>query len=295
MFGSHLSIAGGMHNALLSAEQLHLDCLQVFTKNQQQWAAKPLAPDAIRDFRHHAQRLGFQDKIVAHDSYLINLAAVDNAMWTKSVDAFGIEMQRCDELAIPFLVTHPGAHCGAGEDCGIAKVITALNHLFHEQKHGKVTVCLETTAGQGSCLGCTFEHLAEMIRGIKHKHRIAVCVDTCHILAAGYDITTTEGMLKTIDELDRIIGLDNVKCWHINDSKKPLASRVDRHENIGRGFVGLPAFQVLATDPRFKHVPKILETPKEKAPNGKDWDELNLHVLRTLAAGKKPRLPGFDK
>src|ERR1041384_6255190 len=152
MFGSHLSIAGGMHNALLEAERLKFDAVQVFTKNQQQWAARPLAVDAIRDFRHHAQRLGFQDKIVAHDSYLINLAAVDEGMWHKSIEAFGVEMQRCDELGIPYLVTHPGAHCGSGEECGIAKVITALNRLFHEQKHGQVTVCLETTAGQGSCL-----------------------------------------------------------------------------------------------------------------------------------------------
>jgi deoxyribonuclease-4 len=294
MFGSHLSIAGGLHNALLKAEELKCETVQVFTKQPQQWAAKPLEPEAIKEFRTHADRLKFK-QIVAHDSYLINLAAADNAMWKKSVEAFAIEMERCDQLQINYLVTHPGAHCGSGEACGTAKVIAALNALFDQQKNGQVQVLLETTAGQGSCLGCKFEQITEMIDGIEQKHRVAVCVDTCHILAAGYDITTTKGMHRTLQLMDQTFGLKRLKVWHLNDSKKPLASRVDRHENIGRGFVGLPAFQVIATDPRFKNIPKILETPKEPAPDGKDWDIHNLNVLRTLAAVKKPRLPKFKE
>lgn len=285
MFGSHLSIAGGMHNALLEAEKLKLGTVQVFTKNQAQWVAKPLADDAIATWRTHADRLGFK-RIVAHDSYLINLAAKDDALWNKSIDAFEVEMQRCDQLGIGYLVTHPGAHCGSGETCGIDRVIAALNILLTRQKHGRVTVCLETTAGQGTCLGCTFEHLAAMIAGAKDKQRLAVCLDTCHILAAGYDITTEAGMHKTFDEFDRIIGLDRLAVMHLNDSKKPLGSRVDRHDHIGRGFVGLPAFKVIAQDPRFRDTPKILETAKETAPNGKPWDEINLELLRGLAEGR---------
>ena len=273
-----------MHNALLEAHRLTFDTVQVFTKNQQQWSAKPLDPAAIKEFRHHADRLGFE-KIVAHASYLINLAAADPAIWDKSVRGFLHEMERCNQLHIPYLVIHPGAHVGAGEAAGIEKIITALNHLLEAGKSGTVTVCLETTAGQGSCLGCKFEQLAEMIAGIKQtqKHRIAVCVDTCHILAAGYDITTTESTRKMLHELDRVIGLKLVKVWHFNDSKKPLGSHVDRHEHIGRGQIGLECFNVLCTDPRLKNIPKILETPKGKAPDQQDWDTLNLAVLRSFA------------
>jgi deoxyribonuclease-4 len=291
LFGAHLSIAGGLHNALLKAEELKCDTVQLFTKSQKQWAAKPLAPPDIDLFRSHADRLKLK-KIVAHDSYLINLAAADSAMWQKSVEAFAIEMQRCDDLFINYLVTHPGAHCGSGDACGVEKVIAALNTLFDRQKDGKVQVLLETTAGQGSCLGCKFEQIAEMIDGIEQKHRVAVCVDTCHILAAGYDITTTDGMKKTLKQMDKTFGLKQIKVWHLNDSKKPLASRVDRHEHIGHGAVGLPAFQLLATDPRFKNTPNILETPKEPEPRNKktSWDQINLQTLRTLAAGKTPTL-----
>jgi deoxyribonuclease-4 len=293
MFGSHLSIAGGMHNALLEAEKLKLQCVQVFTKNQQQWAAKPLEQESIRAFRGHAERLGFE-KIVSHASYLINLAAVDAGMWEKSVAAFEVEMQRCDQLGIAYLVVHPGAHCGSGEACGMEKVVAGINRILEKNPEGNVTVCLETTAGQGSCLGRRFEEIAEMMRGIKRAERIGVCVDTCHILAAGYDITTVDATHAALAEMDRVIGLKNVKVWHLNDSKKALGTRVDRHEHIGRGCVGLPAFEVICRDPRFADVPKILETPKEKAPDGRPWDEVNLELLRAMAVGKAARLANFE-
>ena len=292
MFGSHLSIAGGMHNALLAAEKLKMETVQVFSKNQQQWAAKPLDPSAIAEFRKHAERLGFR-RIVSHASYLINLAAIDDGLWRKSIDAFVDEMRRCDQLGIESLVIHPGAHCGSGEECGIGRVSEALNLILEKEKEGKVTVCLETTAGQGSCLGCRFEQLAEMRRKVARQERVGICVDSCHILAAGYDITTAAGTREVIEELDRVVGLQHVKAWHLNDSKKPLGSRVDRHEHIGRGCVGVEAFGVICRDERFTGVPKILETPKDPAPDGRDWDEVNLELLRGLAEGRDVRPKEF--
>ncbi len=292
MFGSHLSIAGAMHNALLDAEKYGMETVQVFTKNQQQWHAKPLDDAVIRGFRTHAERLKF-NHIVAHDSYLINLGATNPELWQKSIDAFAEEMRRCDQLGIACLVTHPGAHVGSGIPAGIARVIEAMNRVLDQQKNGQVTVCLETTAGQGTTLGYRFEEIAEMLAGIERKDRVAVCVDTCHILAAGYDLSTAESTRKVLAELDRVIGADRVKVWHLNDSKKPLASRVDRHEHIGRGHIGLEAFAVICQDARFRRVPKILETPKDQAPNGRDWDELNLAILRKLTAGKKVVLEKF--
>ncbi len=303
MFGSHLSIAGGLHKALLAAESLAIETVQVFTQSPQSWGlqaldaqphwtAKPLDEQAIQTFREHAQRLNFK-KIVAHDSYLINLASKDDLLWEKSIAAFREEMRRCDQLGITFLVTHPGAHCGSGNACGIQRVIEAMNRLLNEEKNGKVTVCLETTAGQGSCLGCTFEHLADIRRGVQRQDRVGICVDTCHILAAGYDITTAAGMHTVLADLDRIIGIEQVKVWHLNDSKKPVGSRVDRHEHIGRGCVGLDAFAVICQDKHFHDVPKILETAKEEAPDGRPWDELNLELLRGLAEGRAMKLKKF--
>jgi deoxyribonuclease IV len=293
MFGSHLSISGGMHNALLAAEAYGMDTVQVFTKNQQQWQAKPFSEDTITPFKSHAARLGFHH-IVAHASYLINLAAPGELLWEKSLAAFADEMHRCDQLAIPCLVLHPGAHVGTGEDAGIARITQALARLFREHP-GSVTVCLETTAGQGSSLGYRFEHLAAILRPLDDAgfaQRLSVCVDTAHILAAGYDITTADGTRRVLDEMERVLpgGVNRVKVWHLNDSKKALGTRVDRHEHIGRGCIGLDAFRVLCTDPRLRNVPKILETPKEKAPDGRDWDVVNLALLQKLTAGKKVSL-----
>ncbi len=296
MFGSHLSIAGGMHLALLAAEGYGMETVQVFTKNQQQWKAKPLEEGVIREFRNHAERLGY-GHVVSHDSYLINLAAKEDFLWERSIEAFVDEMQRCDLLGIPYLVTHPGAHVGSGEEAGIARIVAGLTRILQKEEKGKVTVCLETTAGQGSTLGYRFEQLAEMIDGVEKAgfgDRVAVCVDTCHILAAGYDITTAAGTRAVLEEMDRVIGLKRVKAWHLNDSKKALGTQVDRHEHIGRGFVGMEAFGVICADERMKGVPKIMETPKDAAPDGRDWDVVNLELLRGLAAGKKMQLLQFE-
>ena len=294
MFGSHLSIAGGLHNALLEAERLHMEVAQIFTKNQQQWLAKDLDPAAIAEFRRHSQRLGFT-KIVAHDSYLINLAATDAGLRAKSIAAFAEEMRRCDLLGIRYLVMHPGAHTGQGEEVGLKKVVDAFNQVSAALPKAKsptegVIVCVESTAGQGTCLGHTFAHLAQILSRLKHPERFGICLDTCHLLAAGYELETAAGTAKMLAEFDRLIGLDHLKVWHLNDSKKPRGSRVDRHEHIGRGCVGLEAFALICRDPRFAQMPKILETPKEKAPDGRDWDEINLEILRKLAAGKKVKI-----
>lgn len=280
MFGSHLSIAGGMHKALLSAESLGMECVQVFTKNQQQWRVPPLAQEAISTWCEHCQRLGFE-QTVSHDSYLINLASPDEVLWRKSIDLFAEELRRCIALKIPYLVTHPGAHMGAGEEAGLARVVEALDLLHGMIPGDSVITCLESTAGQGSSLGYRLEHLAFILERVKQPDRLGVCLDTAHLLAAGYDFRGRKytGFRK---EVQRIIGIERVKVWHLNDSKKDLGSRVDRHEHIGRGFVGLDGFRPIVRDKAFQRVPKILETPKAKAEDGREWDAINLETLKGL-------------
>src|SRR6478672_9305053 len=268
MFGSHLSIAGGMHNALLKAEQLGCDTVQVFTKSQKQWACSPLTEECIAEWKAHAKRLGFR-KTVSHDSYLINLAATNNEFWRKSVELFIEELTRCQQLGIPYLVTHPGAHMGEGDEAGITKIVAALDvihdHVPQPLRGGAggagVITCLEVTAGQGSCLGCKLEHLAEIIERVKSPRRLGVCLDTAHLFAAGYDFRGRK-YAAFRKQVEKLLGLDRVKVLHLNDSKKDLGSRVDRHEHIGRGLIGLEGFRPIVRDEAFADVPKILETEK---------------------------------
>ncbi|HVT87356.1 MAG TPA: deoxyribonuclease IV [Tepidisphaeraceae bacterium] len=280
MFGSHLSIAGGMHNALLEAERLGFDTVQVFTKNQQQWKCKPLDPAAIEEWSKHQKRLKFK-KTVSHDSYLINLASADDVLWKKSIDLFVEEVMRCDLLAIPYLVTHPGAHLGTGEDAGLKRVAEALDIVHQTVDSSKTTTCLEITAGQGSSLGYKLEHLAWIIDHVKQPKRLGVCLDTAHLFAAGYDFRGNpyKAFRK---QLDSTVGLKQVKVLHLNDSKKDLGSRVDRHDHIGRGTIGLDGFRPIVQDEAFADIPKILETPKLKDENGRDWDAINLQTLKSL-------------
>ncbi len=281
MFGSHLSIAGGLHNALLSAEQLEMDTVQVFTKNQQQWKCAPLQPSAIELWKQHARRLRFE-KTVSHDSYLINLAATNETFRRQSIDLFVEELTRCQLLGIPYLVAHPGAHMGAGEKEGIRKIARGLDEVHGRVRANGVLTCLEITAGQGSSLGYRLEHLAEIMEQVKAPKRLAVCLDTAHLFAAGYDFRGRKysGFRK---ELGRTIGIRSVKVLHLNDSKKDLGSRVDRHDHIGRGKIGLEGFKPFVQDEAFARIPKILETPKEKDEKGRDWDQVNLETLRSLA------------
>ena len=279
MYGSHLSISGGLHNALLAAEKLKLDTVQVFTKNQQQWKCKPLEAPAVYDWQTHCERLKFTQTI-SHDSYLINLASPDPVMWEKSIELFVEELARCVVLKIPYLVTHPGAHMGEGEEKGLKRIAQALDRV-HDQIKGDVITCLEITAGQGSCLGCKLEHLAEIMEMVKDPKRLAVCLDTAHLFAAGYDFRGRK-YAPFMKEVEKTIGVKRIKVWHLNDSKKDLGSRVDRHDHIGKGLIGLDGFKPIVRDKAFKKIPKILETPKEKHPDGRDWDEVNLETLRGL-------------
>ena len=279
-FGVHCSVAGGLHNALIRAAELDCVNVQVFTKNQKQWQCKPLEACDVDDWKRHCKRLKFR-QTVSHDSYLINLAATDPAVWAKSVALFMEELRRCAALGIPHLVTHPGAHMGAGEEAGLTKIVAALDVIHDAVPAGGVTTCLEVTAGQGTSLGYRLEHLAEIIDRVKAPKRLAVCLDTAHLFAAGYDFRGRKyaGFRK---ELDKVIGLSRVKVWHLNDSKKGLGSRVDRHDHIGRGLIGLDGFRPIVRDEAFENVPKILETPKEQDEQGRDWDAVNVETLRGL-------------
>lgn len=280
MFGSHLSIAGGMHHAVLSAEKLGFDTVQVFTKNQQQWRAPPLDSAAVKAWKDECARLKFT-QTVSHDSYLINLAATNEETARKSVDLCIVEHQRCIELGIPLLVMHPGAHVGQGEEIAIKKIAAALDRV-HKSAKGPVLTCLEITAGQGTAIGYRLEHLAEIISKVKSPERMAVCFDTAHLLAAGYDFRGRK-YAAFCKEVDRVLGLDRVKVWHLNDSKKDLGSRVDRHDHIGKGFVGVVGFRPIVRDKQWRGVPKILETPKDGlSPDGQEWDAVNLAALRAL-------------
>src|SRR5688500_9628278 len=282
MFGAHLSIAGGMHNALLTAERIGFDTVQVFTKNQQQWRCKPLGQDCIEQWRGHCKRLKFK-RTVSHDSYLINLASPDEGMWRKSVALFIDEVSRCAALGIPYLVTHPGAHMGAGDAAGIDRIVAALNVVLDNTPAAKgVTVCLEATAGQGSSIGHRLEHLAEILDRVNSPRRFGVCLDTAHLFAAGYDFRARK-YAKFRKDLDNTVGLSRVKVLHLNDSKKDLGTRVDRHEHIGRGFIGLDGFRPWVRDDAFRGIPKIIETEKATCPDtARDWDAINLEVLRSL-------------
>jgi len=281
MFGAHLSIAGGMHNALLAAEKYDMDTVQVFTKSQKIWRCSPLTPECIALWKHHATRLKFK-KTVSHDSYLINLAATNETFYRQSIDLFVEELNRCALLGIPYLVTHPGAHMGEGEIKGLAKIITALNEIHSRVPDTSVLTCMEITAGQGSALGYRLEHLASIIEHVDAPKRLGVCLDTAHLFAAGYDFRGRK-YARFRKELDRTIGLKRVKVLHLNDSKKDLGSRVDRHDHIGQGKIGIEGFKPFVRDEAFAGIPKILETPKDdKAPDGRHWDAVNLETLRSL-------------
>lgn len=282
LIGAHMSISGGMEKAFFRGEEVGCTAMQVFTKNASRWQAKPLAEAAARTFRAawEASPIG---PVVAHDSYLINLASPDRALQEKSIAAFLDEMARCEQLGIPSLVMHPGAHVGSGEDAGIDRLTEAFRRIFTEAPE-TVTVLLENTAGQGTVLGGAFEHLAEILDRVPDG-KFGICFDTCHAFAAGYDLSTAEGYAGTMTRFDQLIGLERIAAFHVNDCKKGLGSHVDRHEHIGRGTIGREGFAALMQDGRFQEVPKILETPKD---DDGSLDRQNLATLRALAKGSLP-------
>jgi deoxyribonuclease IV len=280
-FGAHLSIAGGVHHALESAGDLGCNCLQIFVKNQRQWSAPPLDPSEIERWSEARRRTGV-GPVFAHATYLINLASPDRTIFRRSIDACADELGRCALLGIDALILHPGSHRATSLETGISRVVTAIDRLTDQPAAGTVRIALETTAGQGDSVGGRFEHLAEIISQVRHPARLAVCVDTCHLFAAGYELRTPEGYDRTIDELDRHLGLARVCCIHANDSVGALGSHLDRHQHIGAGKLGLRAFRRLLNDGRLASVPRILETPKGLDPRGRDLDKLNLARLRRL-------------
>ncbi len=283
MFGAHLSIAGGLHNALTRAEELGCGTTQIFTKNQQQWHAPALTDDAIALWKAELAKSKFE-ATVSHASYLINLASTNPITLRRSIDLMIEEIRRCHLLSIPFLVVHPGAHMGEGEDAGLARVAKSLDEIHRAIPEARktVTTCLEITAGQGSCLGCTLEHLGEIISRAKQSKRLGVCLDTAHLWAAGYDWRGRKySAFKK--QLDKTIGIERMKVWHVNDSKKDLGSRVDRHDHVGRGKIGLEGFKPIVRDRDFKNVPKVFELPLgDSDVKGKTWEEINLKALRDL-------------
>jgi len=280
--GAHTSIAGGLHNALDRGAATGCDVVQIFTRSNQQWAARPIRRDELEQWSDARARTGVEPAMV-HGSYLVNLAASSRALREKSYRATRTELKRCAQLGIPFLVMHPGAHTGDGEAVGIARIARALDRLHDEAGDCSTRVLLENTAGQGSSLGCRFEHMRDIIGAMRHGDRIGLCIDTCHTLAAGYDIRAPAGWDRTFAELDRLVGCDRVCAFHVNDSKTPLGSRVDRHEHLGRGYLGLGAFRCLVNDPRFAGAPMTIETPKE----GDVADPINLAILRALAGKRR--------
>ena len=276
-----MSIAGGLELAFDRGLEVGCDCLQIFVKNQRQWAAPPLTDETIAAFREAHDRTGL-NPVVAHSTYLINLASPDAALRRRSSLALADELRRCHALHIPHLVLHPGAHMGDGVARGIRRIIGSLNKV-HRATNGCTTqVLLETTAGQGSAIGASIEELGAIIDGVAHSERMGVCLDTCHLFAAGYDLTEPAEYERTVCELERRVGLERVRCIHVNDSKRECGSRVDRHDHIGKGKIGRGAFARLVNDKRFTGVPMILETPKDKDGRGSPWDKVNLNRLRRM-------------
>lgn len=287
LIGSHLSIAGGMVNALDEAAALGLDSVQVFTKNQQQWKVRPLADDEVRAWRSRLADMGWTDgRAVSHASYLINLASPDDELWAKSIDLMTVEIERCEALGIPFLVHHPGAFTSSSRQQGLSRITAAYRELLSRTRGFKTVSCLENTVGSGSNLGASFEELAvlrnQIIEQTGQLDRIGFCIDTCHAHAAGYDLSTDATAAETIDALHDACGLANVRVLHLNDSKAPCGSRRDRHEHIGKGTIGLPGFRAFLNHRGLSGRPMIMETPKGESDGGTPFDTLNLRRLRGL-------------
>jgi deoxyribonuclease IV len=272
--------------APLRGREAGCETIQVFTKSNRQWRARPLSDGEVEAFQRNLQATGI-GPVVAHDCYLLNLAAPGAPLWKRSIAAFQQELERAGQLGIPYLVTHPGSHGGAGEDEGLSRVAEALNRLHAALPRHRTQVLLETTAGQGTSLGYRFEQLAAILDQVEAADRVGICLDTCHLFAAGYDIRTLKGYRRTMRDLDACLGMARVKAVHLNDSRQGLGSRVDRHEHIGEGRLGLPAFGWILNDLRLRRVPMILETPKDS--DAVATDRRNLARLRRLLrAGRGP-------
>ncbi len=276
--GAHESIAGGLHTAFERGQSVGCDALQIWVKNSRQWTATPLTGEEIRLFQEAQAATGIQP-VVAHAAYIINPAAPDEALRRKSLAALILELERCEALGIPYLVLHPGSHTGAGEAEGLRLVAQALGEAHAATPGYRVQILLEATAGQGTNLGYRFEQLAYLLEQTPQGDRLGICLDTCHLFGAGYELRTPEGYAETIAAFEQTIGLARLKAWHLNDSKNGLGSRKDRHEHIGQGALGLEAFRLLLHDPRLEGLPGLLETDKS---DDLHEDRENLATLRAL-------------
>jgi deoxyribonuclease-4 len=276
--GAHMSIAGGLHVALERAHALGCFAVQIFVKNQRRWAARPLGGDEVRAF-HAARRATGVRWAFAHASYLINLACPEPAAWRRAVDVFTDELERAEALGLTCVAIHPGSHRGTGVEAGLARVAAALGEVLRRTRGYRVRIALENTAGAGGTLGRTFGELGVLLDRTERPGRLGICLDTCHLFVAGYDLRTPAGYRAAMAECARAVGLDLVLAFHLNDARAPLGSGLDRHEHIGRGHLGLAPFRSLLNDRRFRGVPKVLETPKDPEPAA---DLANLAALRRL-------------
>jgi deoxyribonuclease-4 len=296
LLGAHMSVAGGLPRAVERAVVHRCDALQIFAKNANQWRGRELPREEIREFRAKIKAAGI-GPVVSHASYLINLASTNPVLRQQSLDAMGDEIDRAEALGLLGVVLHPGAYTIGSEADGLTLIADGLLDLLRARRRGKTMILLEQTAGQGTALGATFEQLASIMAKMNDHRRVGVCLDTCHLIASGYDIGTSEGYASTFKQFGRLVGFDRLRAFHLNDSKKPLGSRVDRHEHIGRGYLGLEPFRRIVNDRRFRDLPMLLETPKaEGKPTGPiaidPLDEQNLNTLRELMAGKAGRAGG---
>jgi deoxyribonuclease-4 len=281
ILGSHMSIAGGYYKAVERGRDCGCDCIQLFTKNNNQWRAKPILDEEAARFQETLQELNITHPL-SHSSYLINLASPDQSLRKKSIDAFVVELWRAEQLGIPYAVLHPGSYTTSSEQAGLTNIIQSLDEV-HRQTRGIASRCLlENTAGQGTNLGWRFEQLATLLDGVKDPERLGVCFDTCHAFAAGYALAPEKEFKATMRQFDLTVGLKRIKAFHLNDSKRELGSRVDRHEHIGHGQLGLEAFRLLLADRRFRKIPMYLETEKGENDEGEDWDVVNFRTLRSL-------------
>lgn len=291
LLGAHMSISGGLQNAIISGSSIGCTTIQLFTKSNRQWNAQPLTQEQIELFKETYKKYTV-DPIVAHATYLINIASPDPKVMHASMKALAFELERCASLGIPYLVLHPGSYTSGDRQEGLQRIVNNLDEIL--EKTPQITmVLLETMAGQGSVLCSTFEDIAYILAHSKHKKRLGVCADTCHLFVAGYDLRTPVTYNQTWDQFDTIIGLEHLKVIHVNDSKKGLSSRVDRHEHIGKGELGLETFRLLFNDERFFDIPKILETPKVTEEPFTE-DKMNMATIYTLLTDKTKKILNFQ-
>jgi deoxyribonuclease-4 len=291
--GAHVPITGGVFNAPGHGQAIGAEAIQIFTRNQMQWACRPLGPEEAARFREAVARSGVR-RVLTHGSYLMNLASPNPEFLVKSRDCLVTEIERCDQLAIPYVVLHPGAHMGQGEDEGLSAIARSLDAVLERTEGREVMPLLEVTAGQGSCLGYRFEHLAAIFDRVREPERVGVCLDTCHLHAAGYDLVSPEGYERTLRDFGRIVGMRKLKAIHLNDSKRERGSRVDRHARAGEGVMGLETFARIVNDRRFRGLPLVVETPGPLAEWKKEIARLRALVrpagrrrpARTAARGK---------